>query len=161
MADYLNALGNGIGKPPGGIDAFDAAEAAPEFSPLPPGVYVCRVVKGEFCSTRAGCDAYRVRFAVTEGEHSGRTCVRVWTFSERAIAYSKRDLSGFGLTTSAALLSPFPPAGRECFCRLVVALQRGDDGVERNDVKRIDQIRFVETPASRFMLPEQGRRGGE
>lgn len=156
--DYTNAFGstNGTGKPPGGggIGGFDNAQPAPEFTPLPPGVYAARVQRGEYTATkRTGADAYRLKFEITDGPHAGRTVARTWTFSEAAMRYTKRDLLPFGLTTSAALLSPFPPAGREYLVRLVVALQRGDDGREFNDVKRIDLVRVDESPAAAFMLP--------
>jgi hypothetical protein len=157
--DFTKAIPGTNGKPAAGIDAFDAAEAAPEFTPLPPGVYSARVLRGEYCSTRAGAEAYRLRFEVTEGTHVGKTLIRIWTFGAKALTYTKRDLAPFGLTTSAQLLSPFPPAGREYHVRLVVALQRGDDGIERNDIKRIDQLRVVESPAAAFMLPERGEGG--
>ena len=39
----------------------------PEFTPLPPGIYSARVLRGEYCSTKAGADAYRLRFEVTDG----------------------------------------------------------------------------------------------
>jgi hypothetical protein len=157
--DFTNAIPSANGTPAGGIDAFDAAEAAPEFTPVPPGVYTARVVRGEFCSTKAGADAYRIRFAVTEGPEVGRTVVRTWTFGPKALPYSKRDLAPFGLTTSAKLLTPFPEPCREYFVRLVVALQRGADGIERNDVKRIDLLRVDESPAAAFMLPDPGEGG--
>jgi hypothetical protein len=159
--DYTNAFdhsNNGNGKPPSGIDAFDATEAAPEFKPLPPGIYAARVVRGEYCCTQAGAEAYRIRFEVIEGEHTGRTLIRTWTFGEKALPYTKRDLAPFGLTTSAALLSPFPGMKEYCV-RLVVALQRGDDGIERNDVKRIDLVRVTDSPAAPFMLPEPAEGG--
>jgi hypothetical protein len=135
--DFTNAIPSANGKPTGGINAFDATEAAPQFAPLPPGSYKARVVRGEYTTTRAGADAYRIRFEVTEGPHAGQTVIRTWTFSERALPYTKRDLAPFGLTSSAKLLSPFPEPGREYLVRLVVALQRGDDGIERNDIKRV------------------------
>lgn len=149
---------NGAGIPASGIDAFDAA-AAPEFTPVPPGIYAATVVKGEFCTTRAGADAYRMRFVISDGPQTGRTLIRTWTFSPKALPYSKRDLAVFGLATSAQLLSPFPPPGREYHVRLVVALQAGDDGVTRNDLKRIDLVRVVESPAAAFMLPAEGEGG--
>jgi hypothetical protein len=37
--------------------------------------------------------------------------------------------------------------------RLVVALQRGNDGIERNDVKRIELVWADVSPAAAFMLP--------
>ena len=97
-----------------------------------------------------------MRCEITEGEQTGKTVIRTWTFGAKALPYTKRDLAPFGLTTTEKLLSPFPEAGRDYFVRLVVALQRGDDGLERNDVKRIDVLRVVESPAAAFMLPEQG-----
>lgn len=160
--DFTRALPpSNNGKPPGtgGIDGFDAAEPAPEFTPLPPGIYTAHILRGEYTTTRAGADAYRIRFEVSEGEHAGKTAIRVWTFGPRAMPYTKRDLAPFGLTTQAKLLSPFPEPGREYLVRLVVALQRGDDGIERNDIKKIDLVRVVESPAAAFMLPEQGEGG--
>lgn len=153
--DYMNAIPNAHeGSQAGGIGAFDSAAAAPEFTPLPPGIYNARVVRGEFAQTRAGADAYRMRFAVTEGEHEGRTVLRTWTFGPKALPYSKRDLAPFGLNSSAKLLAPFPEAGREYLVRLVVALQTGDDGIQRNDIKRIDLLRVDESPAAAYLLPQ-------
>jgi hypothetical protein len=161
LMDFTNAFNasNGTGKPPGGIDAFDGAEPAPEFTPVPPGIYSARVLRGEYCRTRAGDDAYRLRFEISEGACAKRTVIRTWTFGPKALSYTKRDLAPFGLTTAAQLLCPFPEAGREYLVRLVVALQRGEDGIERNDVKRIDVLRVVDPPAAAFMLPERGEGG--
>ncbi|MFM8272963.1 MAG: DUF669 domain-containing protein [Gemmata sp.] len=157
--DFSNAIPSTNGKPAGGINDFDATEAAPEFAPLPPGIYSARVLRGEYCSTKAGADAYRLRFEVTEGPHAGKTIIRTWTFGAKALPYTKRDLSPFGLTTTAKLLSPFPEPGREYVVRLVVALQRGDDGVERNDIKRIDLVRVDESPAAAFVLTDPSEGG--
>jgi hypothetical protein len=160
--DFTTALPSKNGTPAGtgGIDAFDSAEAAPEFTPLPPGIYSARVLRGEYCSTKAGADAYRLRFQVAEGPHEGQTVIRTWTFGPKALPYTKRDLTPFGLTTSAKLLSPFPEPGREYLVRLVVALQRGDDGIERNDIKKIDVLRVDESPAAAFLLPPREGEGG-
>jgi hypothetical protein len=157
--DYTTAFSTPGGKPSGGIGDFDAAEAAPEFAPLPAGIYSARVLRGEYTTTRAGADAYRMRFEVAEGPHAGKTLVRTWTFSAKALPYTKRDLAPFGLTTSESLLSPFPSAGREYLVRLVVALQRGDDGIERNDLKRIELVRVQESPAAAFLLPDPSEGG--
>lgn len=159
--DYSNVIPSANGKPAGGIDAFDAAEAAPEFAPLPPGIYPARVVRGEYCSTKAGADAYRLRFEVTDGPQAGKTVIRTWTFGPKALPYSKRDLAPFGLTTTAKLLTPFPEPGRDYLVRLVVALQRGDDGIERNDIKKIDLLSVDESPVAAFMLPPPGEGGAK
>jgi len=142
-----------------GFANFDSAEPAPEFAPVPPGVYVARVVSGEMTTTRAGANAYKMKFEVSEGPQTGRTVVRMWTFGEKAIKYTKRDLSPFGLTTTAKLLTPFPDAGREYVVRLVVALQRGDDGISRNDIKNLTVVRVTDSPFADFNLGEQGEGG--
>jgi len=158
--NFNDLIPSNNGKPSGGIDAFDATEAAPDFAPVPAGTYTANVQRGEVCQTKTGVDAYRIRFRIVEGPYAGRTVIRTWTFSERALPYTKRDLAAFGLTTSAALLAQFPPASREYRVRLVVALQRGDDGVDRNDIKRIDVIGVTDSPIADFVLPSEQAKGG-
>lgn len=143
-----------------GIAAYDSVEAAPEFTPLPPGTYTARVIQGEYTTTKAGAEAYRMRFEITSGEHAGKKVLRTWTFSPKALPYTKRDLTLFGLTSSAQLLAPFPEPGREYLVRLVVALHRGEDGIEHNDVKRIDLLSVKESPAAAFLLPSPEGEGG-
>lgn len=157
--DYTTAFSHPNGTPAGGIDAFDAAAPAPEFKPVPAGIYKARVQRGEFVQTKAGADAYRMRFEITDGPEAGKTLLRTWTFGLKALAYTKRDLTPFGLTTTAQLLSPFPEPGREYLVRLVVTIQRGDDSIERNDLKRIDLLGVTESAAAEFMLPPQGEGG--
>jgi hypothetical protein len=124
----------------GGLDAFDSTPPAPEMEPLPPGVYIAVVVHGELVQTRSGSDGYRVKFRIIEGPYAGRLAFRTWSFSERALPYARRDLGQFGLTTSAQLLASFPEVGREYRVKLWVALQRGDNGHQYNDVKRVQLI---------------------
>ena len=69
---------------------------------MPPGIYTARVLRGEYCTTKAGAEAYRLRFEIADGEHARKTVIRTWTFSPKALAYTKRDLAPFGLTTGAS-----------------------------------------------------------
>ena len=150
-----NPAGNG-----GGISNFDTANAAPEFTPIPAGIYSARVLKGEYTTTaKSGAEVYRIKFEITDGKQAGNTLIRMFFFSEKAIGYTKRDLAPFGLTTTAQLLSPFPEPGREYLVRLVVALQKGDDGIERNDIKRIDVMKVTDSPAAAYVLPPDGEGG--
>jgi len=161
FSSAFNSAPAGAPSTPGsGLTGFDSVAAAEEYKPLPPGIYVCRIVSGSIMQTKAGADAYKIAFEIDEGEHRRRRVSRIWTLSEKAIAYAKRDLAAFGLTTSQALLSPFPPMGREYFVRLTVALQRGDDGREFNDVKRIDVLRSEESPAAKFLIDPATPEGG-
>jgi hypothetical protein len=143
---------------PQGLSAFDSTTPAPEYTTLPAGVYAARVLRGEVTRTKAGSDGYRMTYEITDGPHAGRTLIKTWAFTAKALPYTKRDLAAFGLTTSNQLLSPFPEAGREYQVRLIVALQRGDDGTEYNDIKRVELLRVVESPVAQFIVspPSEG-----
>ena len=157
MTDYTNAFDSH--RNPEGLSAFDSAAPAPKYDPLPPGIYVARVVRGEIVQTKAGSDAYRLTFKITDGPHAGRTLIKTWSFSARALAYTKRDLAAFGLQTSQQLLSPFPECGKEYIVRLVVALQRGNDGTEFNDIKRCELLRVVDSPVAQFIVSQTSEGG--
>ena len=150
--NFNDVIFSSNGKPTG-LAAFDAVAPAPDFAPLPAGIFVGRILKGEVCQTKAGADAYRIRFEVIEGPHAGKTVIRTWVFTPKALPYARRDLGLFGLVTAAKLLLPFPEPGRDYIVRLVVALQRKDDGREFNEVKKIDIIRVDGSPAAAFMIP--------
>ena len=51
--------------------------------------------------------------------------------------------------------SVFDPQGQT----IADALQRGDDGIERNDIKRIVLLRVVESPAAGYLIDGQGEGG--
>jgi len=159
--DFNNAfkVANTDSKPPAGMDAFDSTAPAPEYALLPPGTYAARVRLGEYCSTKTGAEAYRIRFVVTEGEHAGKTITRTWTFGPKALPYTRRELAAFGLTTKAQLLSPFPRSGAEYLVRLVVALQQSGDGREFNDIKRIDVLSDTDAQAAAFGLTDEPEGG--
>lgn len=162
--NFTNAFDNtgpGNGKPSSGLDAFDATDAAPERKLIPAGMYPARIVSGSFTQTTKGKDGYRIVFEVTEGEQRGNRVSRTWVFTEKAVAYAKRDLAAFGLTDSRKLLEPFPPAGREVYVRLAVAVQRGDDGSEFNDVKKIDVVRTEDSPAKDFLIDPSAAGNGK
>src|SRR4051794_26345844 len=73
---------------------WDATEAASEFTLLPPGEYLCRVLSGElFQSKQRRTPGYKVALEVTEGEFEGR---RVWHdvwLTAAALPMAKRDLA--------------------------------------------------------------------
>lgn len=61
---------NLTGASSGGCADFNAAEAAPELTPVPPGVDVAQVLTGEASGTQAGAD--EPNFKIIEGAHAGR-----------------------------------------------------------------------------------------
>lgn len=158
MADFnstFDSSNNGNGKPLEGLAAFDSVAPAAEYQPLPPGIYSARVQIGEYTTTKAGAEAYRMKFEITEGDHAGKTVSRMWTFGVKALPHTRRELLRFGLDNSASLLFPFPPPGTEYLVQLVVAIQSGDNGNQWNDIKRITDIRARTHPTAdaQFDLP--------
>jgi hypothetical protein len=157
MTDYNSAFSSGT--TPQGLSGFDATQPAPSYDPLPPGVYVARVIRGEIVQTKAGSDGYRMTYEITDGPHAGRTLLKTWAFTAKALPYSKRDLATFGLVSSAQLLAPFPEPGREYHVRLTVALQRSNDGAEYNDIKRIEVVRVDKSPIAPFIVGKTSEEG--
>jgi hypothetical protein len=155
---FSKALPDRNDQPTEGIAAFGSAAAAAAFAPLPPGIYAARVLKGEFCTTKAGAEAYRMRFEITDGEHVGKTAIRTWTFTGYGLKLAMAELPPFGLTTPGQLLTQFPEPGREYVVRLVVALQVYD-GREINDIKKIDIVRVGESPNAKFLQPDLSEGG--
>lgn len=157
--DYSTAFDNHNGKDnprplDDGLDAFDCAKAAPRFRAVPPGTYEARVKSGEYRKTRKGDPSYWTRFEIVEGPHKGATILKVWMLTPEFVGDSKFNLEPLGLKTKIDLLSPFPPAAVEIRARITVALRRGDDGQESNDLKHIDTIRVSKSPAAEFLLPD-------
>ena len=159
--DFTNAFNaaNANGKPPGGIDAFDKATAE-SFGPLPAGVYVCRVERGQLGQTKTtGADCYTIRFTVLEGDHAGASLWRVWVFSSSAMRYAVADLKGTLGMTGETMRAPFP--GRtEYVVRLTVTQSVRPDLTASNDVKGMELVRktAVTDTFARFALdnPTEG-----
>ncbi len=128
-------------------DAWHNTDAASDLDPLPRGEYVATVERGELFEARTtGTPGYKLTFIVCEGDHAGR---KVWHdvwLTEAAIKLAKRDLGKLGVTDLAQLEQPLPEGIK---VRLRVALRRGDDGREFNDVTRFDVI-SVEPPEEPF-----------
>jgi hypothetical protein len=147
--------------PSDALAAFDNATGA---TFVPAGIYLCRLEAGELTTTRAGKQAYRLRFVVVEPtEHAGFPLWRYYTFADKASANrAKAALAPLRISTSADLQRiPFPEAGRVIICRVVVGIQKDDP--TRNDVVRFTVVsddRDDGTAASRFALPPKAGEGG-
>ena len=109
---------------------WQTTTAAAEFEPLPRGEYVFRILSGElFTSKSRGTPGYKLTLQATEGEYERRrTWCDLW-LTGAALPMTKRDLVKIGVTTLEQLEQPLP-AG--ILIRAKLALQRDDDGNERN-----------------------------
>ncbi len=124
-------------------DHWNNTNPAGDFTPLPPGEYVAKIIAGELETSRTkGTPGYKLTFQVIEGEHSGRKLWHDVWLTPAALPMAKRDLAKIGITDSSQLEHPLPPG---IVCKLKLALRRDDDGTERNVVRSFEALR-IETP---------------
>ena len=112
--------------------AWSAAESAKDYTALPAGEYVARIIDGALCTSRKNTPGYKLAFEVLEGEHAGRRFWHDLWLTEAALPMTKRDLGKLGITRLEQLDQPFPPGIR---CKVKLALRREDDGTEYNRVR--------------------------
>ncbi|MBI2433925.1 MAG: DUF669 domain-containing protein [Candidatus Hydrogenedentes bacterium] len=129
LSDILSGGTAGLQK------AWDSTEAAADFSALPAGVYVARVIGGELTEARSGTPGYKLTFRVLEGEHAGRPIWHDLWLTPAAVPMTKRDLAKLGITRLEQLEQPLPAGIR---CKLKVALRKDDNGDERNRVQHFE-----------------------
>lgn len=123
------------------LAGFDAAPAANEYDPLPPGEYAATVVKGELAEARTGTPSFKLTFQVDDGPHAGRLVFHDLWLTPKAMGHTKRDLLKVGVTAADQLERPLPARFR---CRVRLTRQRSDTGNVFNRVKRFDVVERVE-----------------
>lgn len=134
-------------------DAWANTTAASDFAPLPPGVYVARLVSGELATSKGGTPAYKLAFKVLEGAHAGRQFWHDVWLTAAALPMAKRDLAKLGVTTIDQLEKPLPKGVR---CEVRLALRTADDGAQFNRVKSFDVLGIDNAEDDDF-----GPKGGE
>jgi len=84
-----------------------------DFSPVPAGKYLCRLVGLEEASTQNGDEMWKLRFEIIKGAHAGRLVFDNLVFSEAALKRVKLICSRLGLDVSKELdLTPELLKGR-------------------------------------------------
>jgi hypothetical protein len=136
--------------------AWDAAEPAKDFAPLPAGEYVARIIDGAPHAARTGTPGYKLTFEVLEGEYAERRFWHDLWLTESALPMTKRDLGKLGITKLEQLEKPFPPGIR---CKVKLALRRQDDGTEYNRVRSFEVL-GIDEPEPNPYAPA-AREGGE
>jgi hypothetical protein len=112
-------------------------EAAQDLSPVPRGMYRCRILAGELFQAKSGTAGYKATFEIVDGDYQGR---RLWWdcwLTEAALPLAKRDLGKLGIT-DLSQLEESPPAGILLGVHAVV--RRRDDGGEYNHVTRFEVV---------------------
>lgn len=119
---------------------FEETEAAPEYAPLPKGIYDAEVSSGELTNSGTGTPGFNLGFTVVGGEHAGRRVRhRLW-LTPAAMPMTKRDLAKLGIVTLDQLERAIPP---EIICRLSVVVRTDDDGETRNRVTRFEVLEIL------------------
>ncbi len=109
-------------------------KAAAEFAPLPKGEYLTHLADVQAHRAKTGTAGYKLTFEVAEGEHAGRKLFYDIWLTEKTLEQAKRDFTKIGITDPETQLDGPIPQG--LLAKLTVVVHRGDDGIERNQVKR-------------------------
>jgi len=68
---------------------FAEVDDVQQFTPIPPGRYLCRVERVEESETQNGAEMWRLGLKVLEGDHAGRWIFDNLVFSKAALARVK------------------------------------------------------------------------
>lgn len=94
------------------IDFGNISEAE-EFTPVPPGRYLCELIKIEEKSTDNGNEMWNLKFEIKQGDQKGRYIFDRLIFSTAAMPRVKLICSRFGLDVSGEInLDPGMIAGK-------------------------------------------------
>jgi len=127
---------------------WDNTEAAEDFTPLPSGEYVARIIIGELFTSRTNATpGYKLTFKVLDGGHAGRQFWHDIWLTPAALPMAKRDLGKLSVTSLDQLEQPLS-AGIRCAVKL--AFRRDDDGTEYNRVRRFDVVGIDEPERDAF-----------
>jgi hypothetical protein len=132
--------------------AWDTTAKADDLTPVPPGDYRCRVLRGELFNARSGTPGYKVNFEIIEGDHAGRRLWHDLWLSDAALPMTKRDLGKLGVDRIEQLERPLPDG---IVTNVRAALRKGDDGTEHNRVVRFDVLAFEPSQPDPF-APDAG-----
>lgn len=116
---------------------FNETEAAPEYAPVPRGVYSAEVSSGELTNSGTGTPGFTLGFTVTDGDYKGRRVWHTLWLTQAAMPMTKRDLAKLGIVSLDQLERTIPPG---ILCQLTVVLRTDDDGQTRNRVTRYEVV---------------------
>lgn len=116
---------------------FSQIDDVQDFSPIPPGRYLCRLVEIEESKTQHDDEMWNLRFEVIEGEHRGRVVFDRLVFSQAALKRVKLICSRMGIDVSGPVsLTPAMMKGKTCFLTVQIEeyLDDEENAKKRNTV---------------------------
>lgn len=115
---------------------FSKIDDIQDFSPLPAGKYLGRLVEIEEASTQHGDEMWKLRFEITQGQYTGRLIFDNLVFSNAALKRVKLICSRLGLDVSQALnLTPELIKGRTTY--LTVEVETYEDAEGRSKQRNV------------------------
>lgn len=101
---------------------FPDVPDAQNFSPLPEGKYLCKIIEIDETTTRNDDEMWKLHFKVIKGESRGRHLIDNLVFSKAAMGRVKLICSRLGLDTSQEI-DVMPKLLLERKCYLMVEIQ--------------------------------------
>jgi hypothetical protein len=109
---------------------FNKIDDVGGFTPLPDGKYPCRLDDIEESATQYGDEMWKLKFAVTSGEHKGRFIFDNLVFSAKALKRAKLICSRLGVDVSGEVeLTPAMLIGKECILTAETEEYENEEGV--------------------------------
>jgi hypothetical protein len=130
---------------------WQTVKAAGDFI-IPKGEYVALLIDGYAHTAKTGTAGFKLVFEIAEGEHAGRKVFHDLWLTEAAKPQTKRDLDELGITDPERQLDGPVPQG--IVVALTITVQKDDDGLERNRVRRIKFLRVE--PGGDAFAPKEG-----
>jgi hypothetical protein len=113
---------------------FNKIDDVVDFSPLPPGKYMCKLADIEEASTQGGDEMWNLKFQVIDGEHTGRYVFDRLVFSQAALKRVKLVCSRLGINVDGELdLTPQMLAGRTCLLSIQNEEYEDNEGNKKNE----------------------------
>ena len=119
---------------------FSQIDDVNDFTPLPEGEYLCRIVDIEESTTRQGDELWKLRFVIESGEYGGRYIFDNLAFSPKALPRAKLLCSRLGVNTGGQL-DLRPDHLLEKTCRVSVTVEDYED--EEGNTKKRNRVPFA------------------
>ncbi len=111
---------------------FSHIDDVQDFTPIPAGKYLCKLVEIEEATTQYGDEMWKMRFQVVEGKHTGRYVFDNLVFSEAALKRVKLVCARLGLNVAGELdLTPELLKNRTCFLTVQTEEYEDDEGKQK------------------------------
>lgn len=115
---------------------FSHVEDVQDYTPIPPGKYLCKLIDVEEARTQYDDEMWKLRFQVIEGPHAGRSLFDNLVFSAAALKRVKLICSRLGLDVTGELnLTPDMIKGRSCY--LTTQVEEYVDAEDRKKMRNV------------------------